>query len=120
MTVAGHRHERIAEEVHHEVSIMLAGELKDPRIEGLVTITEVRVSPDLKQARIYVSVLGSEVEQKSTMKGLEAAVGFVRHELLERLRMRRAPEVLFILDHSQEYSQRIEDLLRQAKKSAGE
>lgn len=120
MTVAGHRHERIAEEIHHEVSIMLAGELKDPRIEGLVTITEVRVSPDLKQARIYVSVLGSEAEQKSTMKGLAAAVAFVRHELLERLRMRRAPEVLFILDHSEDYGRRIEDLLRQAKKSSGE
>lgn len=117
MTVAGHRHERIAEEIHHEVSIMLAGELKDPRIAGLVTITEVRVSPDLKQARIYVSVLGSEAEQKSTMKGLEAAVGFVRHELLERLRMRRAPEVLFVLDHSEKYGQRIEDLLRRARQS---
>ena len=120
MTVAGHRHERIAEEIHHEVSIMLAGELKDPRIAGLVTITEVRVSPDLKQARICVSVLGTEAEQKSTMKGLAAAVGFVRHELLERLRMRRAPEVLFVLDHSAEYSQRLESLLREAKKSGSE
>lgn len=119
MTVAGHRHERIAEEIHHEVSSMLAGELKDPRIAGMVTVTEVRVSPDMKQARVYVSVLGSEEEQKSTLKGLDAAKGFVRHELVERLRLRRAPEILFVLDHSQEYGERIEQLLRSAKKNDG-
>lgn len=119
MTVAGHRHERIAEEIHHEVSTMLAGELKDPRIAGMVTVTEVRVSPDMKQARVYVSVLGNEEEQKSTLEGLEAAKGFVRHELVERLRLRRAPEILFVLDHSQEYGERIEQLLRSAKKNDG-
>ncbi len=119
MTVAGHRHERIAEEIHHEISAMLAGELKDPRVAGMVTVTEVRVSPDMKQARIFVSVLGSQAEQKSTMQGLEAAAGFVRHELAERLRLRRAPEMLFLLDHSQEYGQRIEELLRNTKQNDG-
>jgi ribosome-binding factor A len=118
MTVAGHRHERIAEEIRHELGTMVAGELKDPRIEGLVTITEVRVTPDLKHARIYVSVMGSEAEQKSTIRGLEAASGYIRHELTERIQLRRAPEVHFVLDHSEEYSQRIEDLLRQTKKPA--
>lgn len=98
---------------------MLAGELKDPRIAGMVTVTEVRVSPDMKLARIYVSVLGSEVEQNSTMKGLEAAAGFVRHELAERLRLRRAPEMLFLLDQSEEYGQRIDRLLRSTKKNDG-
>lgn len=98
---------------------MLAGELKDPRIAGMVTVTEVRVSPDMKQARIYVSVLGGEAEQKSTMQGLEAACGFVRHELAERLRLRRAPEMSFVLDHSEEYGQRIEALLRDTKHSDG-
>jgi len=119
MTVAGHRHERIAEEIHHEISTMLAGELKDPRIAELVTVTEVRVSPDLKQARIYVSVLGNEEEQKSTMQGLEAAKGFVRHELSERLRLRRCPDMIFVLDHSEEYGQRIESLLRRTRNSEG-
>ena len=98
---------------------MLAGELKDPRVAGMVTVTEVRVSPDMKQARIFVSVLGSQAEQKSTMQGLEAAAGFVRHELAERLRLRRAPEMLFLLDHSQEYGQRIEELLRNTKQNDG-
>ncbi len=117
MTVPGHRHERIAEEIWHEVSAMLTGELKDPRLAGLVTVTEVRVSPDLKQARIYVSVMGTAAEQASTLEGLSAAAGYVRHELTERLQMRRGPEVHFVLDHSEEYGQHIEELLRQAKKA---
>ena len=117
MTVAGHRHERVAEEIRHEVSAMLAGELKDPRLAGLVTVTEVRVSPDLKQARIYVSVMGTQAEQTSTLQGLAAAAGYVRHEVTERLQMRRAPEVHFVLDHSEEYGQRIEELLRQTKRT---
>ena len=95
MTVAGHRHERVAEEIRHELGIMVVGELKDPRIEGLVTITEVRVTPDLKHARVFVSVMGSEAEQKSTIRGLSAAVGYIRHELTERIQLRRAPEIHF-------------------------
>lgn len=115
MTVAGHRHERVAEEIHHEMSAMLAGELKDPRLAGMVTVTEVRVSPDLKHARVYVSIDGNEAEQAAAMKGLEAAVGFIRHELAERIQMRRSPELHFILDRSQEIAGRIEQLLKQAK-----
>jgi ribosome-binding factor A len=116
MTLPGYRHQRVGEEIKHELGIMVAGELKDPRIEGLVTITEVRVTPDMKHARVFVSVMGSEAEQKSTIRGLFAAVGYIRHELTERLQLRRAPEIHFTLDHSEEYAQRIEDLLRQTKK----
>jgi ribosome-binding factor A len=115
MTIAGIRHKRVAEEILHELSIMIAGELKDPRIEGLVTVTEVRVTPDMKHARVFVSVMGSAAEQKSTIRGLFAAVGYIRHQLTERIQLRRAPEIHFTLDHSEEYGQRIEDLLRQAK-----
>ena len=117
MSVAGHRHERIAEEIHHEISAMLAGELKDPRLTGMATVTEVRVTPDLRQARVFVSVKGTGAEQTSTIQGLTAAAGFIRHELTERLQVRRAPELHFVLDRSEEYGQRIEELLRQAKKS---
>jgi ribosome-binding factor A len=115
MTVAGHRHERIAGEIRQEISAMLAGELKDPRLSNFATVTEVRMTPDLKQARIYVSVMGPEDEQKSTIKALTAAAGFVRHELSERLQLRRAPELLFVLDRSEEYAQRINELLRRTK-----
>ncbi len=116
MTVAGHRHERVAEEIRHEISVMLAGELKDPRLAGLVTVTEVRVTPDLKHARVYVSVMGAEAEQAATLAGLTAAAGYVRHELTERLQMRRGPEIHFVLDRSEEYGQHIEELLRQTRK----
>ena len=97
MTVAGYRHQRIAGEIQQEIGTMLAGELKDPRLATLATVTEVRVSPDLKQARIFVSVMGSEAEQASTLKGRSAS-GFIRRELCTGLRLRRAPEVHFVLD----------------------
>ena len=115
MTVAGHRHERIAVEIGQEVGVMVAGELKDPRLAGLVTVTEVRVSPDLKQARIYVSVMGTEAEQASALKGLQAASPYIRHQLSERLVLRRAPDLHFVLDNSEEYAQHIDELLRRAK-----
>jgi ribosome-binding factor A len=113
MTLAGHRHERIAEEIHHEIDIMLAGELKDPRLETSMTVTEVRVTPDLKKARIYVAIEGTPKEQADALKGLEAAAGYIRRDITERLRMRRYPELIFIHDHSIEEGRRIDDLLRQ-------
>jgi ribosome-binding factor A len=113
---SGHRIERIAEEIRNEVSLMLAGELKDPRLSGPVTITEVRVTPDLRTARVYVSLIDEdEAERSKTLAGLQAAKGYVRHELIERLQLRRAPEVLFILDESEKIGGRIDELLKNAK-----
>ena len=111
MTVQGHRAERVAEEIRNEVSLMLAGELKDPRIAGDVTITEVRIGAGMRTVRIFVRVDGSEEERKKTIKGLEAARGFARHELVERLHMRRAPEIIFALDQTEEIEKRINELL---------
>lgn len=108
----GHRSERVAEEIRNEVSLMLAGELKDPRLAAPLIVSEVRMSPDLRTARVYVHVLGDEAERARTIEGLKAAAGFVRHELVERLQLRRAPEVIFIADESEEYGQHIDDLLR--------
>jgi ribosome-binding factor A len=115
MTVGGHRYERIAGEMQQEISSMLAGELKDPRLQAISVVTEVRVSPDLKQARVYVNIVGTEAERASALEGLTAATGFIRHELAERLQLRRTPELHFVLDRSEEYGQHIEDLLRQTK-----
>jgi ribosome-binding factor A len=112
---AGHRTERIAEEVRNEVSLMLAGELKDPRLAAPVMVTEVRLGAGMRTIRVFVSLAGDEAERTTTLEGLQAAKGFVRHELVERLRLRRAPEVIFMLDDSEEYGNRIEDLLRKAK-----
>jgi ribosome-binding factor A len=115
MTVAGHRPERIAEEIRNEVSLMLAGELKDPRLANAMNVTEVRVTPDLKNIRVYVEILGNDEDRRAALDGLSAASGFIRHELVERLHLRRAPEVLFIPDRSEEYGQHIDDLLKQSK-----
>jgi len=117
MTNPNHRHERIGEEIQHELSAMVAGELKDPRLECGVTVTEVRVSPDLRQVRVYIGVNGNEKEQAGVIRALDHAAGFVRHELVERLQLRRAPELHFVLDRSEQYTERIEQLLREIKKS---
>ena len=111
-----HRHERVGEEIAHEISVMLAGELKDPRLEGSVSVSYVRVQPDMKHARVFVSV-GSEnaKEQTDAIKALEHAMGYIRHELVERLQVRRVPELHFTLDLSQEHAERIERLLKEAK-----
>jgi len=115
MTVGGHRSERVAEEIRHEVSLMLAGELKDPRLAGSVSVTEVRLTNDLRTVRVYVQIDGDESERAETLKGLHAAAGYIRHELVERLQLRRAPEVLFQPDESEAYGDRIDELLRKVK-----
>jgi ribosome-binding factor A len=112
MTVGGFRSERIAEEIRNEVMLMLAGELKDPRLAVPLIVTEVRVAPGMKVVRVFVQVDGSEAEREDAMKGLKAAAKFIRHELVERLQLRRAPEVMFIPDYSEEYGQRIDELLK--------
>jgi ribosome-binding factor A len=118
MSVAGHRHERVAEEILHEVNSMLEGELRDPRLNANVSVTEVRVSPDMKQARIFVNVEGTPEEKQAALDGLTAAAGFIRHEMVERIQMRRSPEIHFHLDTSIEQARRIEELLKQAKPEA--
>jgi ribosome-binding factor A len=116
MSPTNHRHERVGEEIAHEINAMLAGELKDPRLEGSVVASEVRVQPDMKHARVFISVRGTNKEQSDAIKALEHASGFIRRELVERLQLRRVPELHFTLDLSQEHVERIEQLLKQVKK----
>jgi ribosome-binding factor A len=115
MTVAGHRSERIAEEIRNEVVLMLAGELKDPRLAGPVSVSEVRVTPDLRTVRVFVQLEGEESERAATLEGLRAASGYVRHKLVERLQLRRAPDVHFLIDASVEYGRHIDELLRNVR-----
>jgi ribosome-binding factor A len=117
MSSTSHRHERVGEEIAHEINAMLAGELKDPRLEGSVIASEVRVQPDMKHARVFVSVKGTNQEQTDAIKALEHASGFIRRELVERLQLRRVPELHFTLDLSQEHAERIEQLLKEMKKN---
>jgi ribosome-binding factor A len=90
--------------------------LRDPRI-GFSTVTRVELTADLSQARVMVSVLGSQEAQQATLDGLASATGFIRHEMSRRLHLRRAPEVLFILDHGPEAGLKIETLLQELKKA---
>jgi ribosome-binding factor A len=111
-----HRHERVGEEIAHEINAMLAGELKDPRLEGSVVVSEVRVQPDMKHARVYVNARGTSKEQTDAIKALDHASGYIRGELIERLQLRRLPDLHFTLDLSQEHVERIEQLLKEVKK----
>lgn len=117
MSPTNHRHERVGEEIAHEINAMLAGELKDPRLEGMVVVSQVRVQPDMKHARVFISVRGTSKEQSDAIKALEHASGYIRSELIERLQLRRLPELHFVLDHSQEYTERIEQLLKEVRKN---
>jgi ribosome-binding factor A len=88
--------------------------LKDPRI-GFATVTGVEMSGDLHHARVYVSVLGSADAQQESLEGLTSAAGYVRRELSHRLRLRRTPELTFVLDHAAEENERLEALLQKLK-----
>jgi len=107
--------ERLGERLREEIETILEGELSDPRI-GLVNVSEVHLAPDSRSARVMVVVAGDDTQAQETMEGLRAAGGYVRRELVERLHLRRAPELLFILDRSQQYESRIDELLNRSKK----
>ena len=110
--------ERLGEALREEIETILEGELGDPRI-GLVNVSEVILAPDSRSARVLVVAQGDGDEAEETMEGLRAACGYVRRELVERLHLRRAPELLFILDRSHQYESRIDELLNRAKKRSG-
>lgn len=114
-----HRLSRINEEVRREVSEIIRNELKDPRISTLCSVVAAEVTPDLKYAKVYISVLGSEEEKKSTLTGLNSAAGYVRKELGERINLRNNPEVHFELDKSIEHGARILDILSEINKKDG-
>jgi ribosome-binding factor A len=107
--------ERLGEALREEIETIVEGELGDPRI-GLVNVSHVDLAEDSRSARVFVAVEGDEAEADRTLDGLAAAVGFIRHEVAERLHLRRAPELFFQLDRSQKYEARIDELLNRTKK----
>jgi ribosome-binding factor A len=110
------RQERLSALIREEISEILLRRVKDPRIlSNFIVITEVEISKDLRYARIYVSVYGSEEEKRETMKGLESAKGFIRSELGKDLRIRFIPEISFELDESLERGDRILRKLKELK-----
>lgn len=110
-----HRRERLGEALREEVETILEGELGDPRI-GLVNVSEVHLAPDGRSAHVFVVVEGDDDEANRTLEGLTAASGFIRREVAERLQLRRAPELFFEVDRSQQYQARITQLLNRTKK----
>ncbi len=112
---AQHHRERLTEAIKEEITTILAGELRDPRI-GLVTVTQILMAPGGKAARVYVSVQGSDKEVEDCLAGLRAASGYIRHELAEALGLRKAPELTFHLDLSEQHTSRIDELLHRVEK----
>jgi ribosome-binding factor A len=109
------RPDRVAEAIRTEVATFLAEEAKDPRLVGLVTVTAVDVTRDLRHAKVYVSIMGSDEERKATLAGLESVANHLRSRLGRVLRLRSAPEVVFTPDPSVGRAARIESLLAQIK-----
>ena len=114
------RTERVNELLREEISDLLRSDLRDPRIGGIVTVTHVDVSPDLRHALAFVSVLGSEAERSSTLAALEHARPYLRRELSRRLTLRYTPDVAFQSDTSMAEAQAMTDLMRKTAEERGE
>jgi ribosome-binding factor A len=112
------RRERVEEAIKKEVSLIIHDQLKDPRI-GFVTITKVELSKDLRNAKIFYSVLGKDEDRKKTKLALDSAIGFIRSLVASRINLRFATELIFHEDRSTEYSVKIEELLNKIKESDG-
>ncbi len=104
------RQDQLGEVITRELSDLMRSRMKDPRI-GFASITDVEVSADLRHAKVFVSVMGTPQEQQDTMKGLEHATGFLRHELAQRLTVRHVPEIVFKLDTSLARGARVLELI---------
>jgi ribosome-binding factor A len=107
-----HRQEKLGELIAQELSELMRTRVKDPRI-GFASITHIEVSGDLRHAKVFVSVMGTDQERAETLKGLKHATGFLRHELAGRLTLRYMPEIIFKLDTSIEEGSRILSLIQQ-------
>jgi ribosome-binding factor A len=110
-----HRTARVAEQIREEVSQILSTEVADPGV-GLVTVTRVKVTPDLSLARIYWTIMGDAAERKKTAKALARAAAYVRHLLSTRMTLRRSPEVQFLFDQSVAAQDRVEQILEEIKR----
>ena len=102
---------RINGEVQRELSNIIRGEIKDPRIHPMTSVVTVEVAPDLKTCKAYISVLGDEEAQKNTLAGLRSAEGFIRRELAHSINLRNTPEITFILDQSIEFGVRMSKMI---------
>ena len=110
---------RINMEVQRELSEIIRGGVKDPRIHPMTTVVSAEVTPDLKLCKVYISVLGSEEAGKETIQGLKSAEGYIRRELARRVNLRNTPKLQFIFDQSIEYGVNMSHLIDQVAKADG-
>lgn len=103
---------RIDEEYRKELSQIIGYELKNPNVTGMISVTKVKVTTDLKYAKVYVSILNSK-NIKETMDGLKKSSGFIRSELAKRINLRNTPELIFEIDDSIEYGAKIDSILKE-------
>ena len=106
------RMERVNEELKKEISLIIDKDLKNPNITGIISVTKVKTSPDLKHAKVFISILGSK-SKKNTLEGLKNGVGFIRCEIAKRINLRYTPEIVFEIDDSMEYGDKIEKILKE-------
>jgi len=111
----GHRVNRVGEQMKKELGDIISRKIKDPRI-GFVTVTDVQVTGDLQQAKVYISVLGDEEQRENTLKGLAKAKGFIRTEIGQRIRLRKTPELIFEFDETMAYGNRINSLIHELQR----
>ena len=107
---------RINGEVQRELSNIIRGEIKDPRINPLTSVVAVEVAPDLKTCKAYISVLGDEESQAKTLAGLKSAEGFIRSKLAKTVNLRKTPEIRFVLEQSIEYGVKMSKMIDEVTK----
>jgi ribosome-binding factor A len=111
------RADRLGDLIQKEISDILHRQIKDPRI-GFCTIIRVAVSDDLRYAKVYVSIMGTETQQKNALLGLKSATGFIRREIGRRIALKHTPEIVFVLDKSVSHSFRIEQLIKEGQEES--
>ncbi len=106
------RMDKINEELKRELSVIIDNNVKNPNITGMISVTKVKTSPDLKYAKVYISLLNCK-NKKDTLDGLKNASGFMRTEIAKRINLRYTPELSFEIDDSMEYGNRIDNILKE-------
>jgi ribosome-binding factor A len=109
---------RINGEVQKVLSTLISREIKDPRIHPMTSVVAVEVAPDLKTARVYISVLGDEQSKEDTRKGLKSAASYMRGQLAKTLNLRNTPELTFIIDNSIEYGVNMSKLIDEVSRTS--
>jgi ribosome-binding factor A len=107
---------RMGEEIKKLVSSLIMNDLKDPRISPMTSVIQVEVTKDLRYAKIYISVMGTDKEKEETIKGLNSSKGFIRKEIGQQINLRYTPEPVFELDHSIDHGIKISEMLRDINK----